>query len=139
MKFKLTGLQRIHLNEDDWWKDSQKKIAKMLQQEHKEIWAREESPWTGEKWKELTPLYKKEKDIKFPGQPILRATGKMQDKMKIRANNDGTFQVQTTSYGAAHQFGTDKLPQRAWVGIPEVAMPKIGDIVLGKIFKRSKK
>lgn len=139
MKFKLVGLQRIHLNEDDWWKDSQKKIAKMLEQEHKEIWAREESPWTGEKWKELTPLYKEVKDKTFPGQPILRATGKMQDKMKIVANEDGTFNVQTTKYGAAHQFGTDKLPQRSWVGIPEVAIPKIEDIILGKIFKRSKK
>ena len=106
MKFKLVGLQRIHLNEDDWWKDSQKKIAKMLEQEHKEIWAREESPWTGEKWKELTPLYKEVKETKFPGQPILRATNTL-EQCTLIAGND--IQSRLIKYSSIHSKKRHKI------------------------------
>lgn len=139
MKFELKGIKRITFNEDDWWKDSQKPIARMLTQENREYWGREQNPWDGSKWKELKPEYKQQKELTFGAQPILRASGKMQDSMKIRANNDGTFQVQTTKYGAAHQFGTDKLPQRTWVGIPESAVSKMEDIILKHLFLKSKK
>jgi phage gpG-like protein len=138
MKFELKGLDKITFNEN-WWEDSQPKVAKMLEREHKDVWAKEQDPWSGDKWKELKPDYKQKKEMKFGSQPILRASGRMQDQMKIRANTDGTFQVQTTKYGAAHQFGTEKLPQRTWVGIPEAAVPKIEEIVLKNLFQRKGK
>ena len=135
IKFEMKGLDKPLFNKD-WWKDSQPKVAKMLEKEQKDYWDREQNPWDGSKWKELKPQYKQKKELKYGNQPILRATGRMQDDMKIRAKPDGTFNVQTTTYGAAHQFGTPKLPQRTWVGIPEGAEPKIGDIVLRHLFKR---
>ena len=128
-KFDLKGIKGDLFNED-WWEDSQPKVARMLRQEHNDYWAREQDPWDGSKWKDLKPKYREQKALKFGQQPILRASGKMQDQMKIKANSDGTFNVQTTKYGAAHQYGTSKLPQRTWVGIPETAVPKIEEIAL---------
>jgi phage gpG-like protein len=139
LKFEIKGLDRIKFDEDGWWERSQPKVAKMLEQEHRDVWAKEQSPWDGSKWKELKPEYKEKKELKWGPQPILRASGRMQDNMKIRANNDGTFQVQTTKYGAYHQFGTPKMPQRVWVGIPEFAVPKMADIVCYNLFQRKGK
>ena len=138
LKFDLKGLDGGLFNED-WWEKSQPKVAKMLEQEHKDYWVREQDPWDGSKWKDLKPKYRQQKELKFGTQPILRASGKMQDQMKIKANSDGTFNVQTTKYGAAHQYGTDKLPQRTWVGIPESAVPKIGDIVLKNLSNKRRR
>ena len=136
--FQLKGLKDPFFNENDWWEKSQPKVAKMLVTEHRDTWAREQDPWDGSKWKELKPAYREKKELKYGTQPILRASGRMQDNMKIRANNDGTFQVQTTKYGAYHQFGTAKMPQRVWAGIPESAMPKMMDIVMKNLFNKKK-
>lgn len=138
MDLKIKGLGDGDFFNEDWWEDSQPKVAKMLQDENREIWPKEQNPWTGDKWKELKPKYKEQKTKKFGEQPILRATGRMQDQMKIVPNNNGTFNVQTTKYGAAHQFGTERLPERTWVGIPDSAIPKIEDIVLKNISKKKK-
>jgi phage gpG-like protein len=136
MDLKIKGLGDGNFFNLDWWEDSQPKVARMLEQEHKDVWSREQNPWDGTKWKELAPKYKEQKLKKHGPQPILRATGKMQDTMKIRPTNNGLFDVKTTSYGADHQFGTDRLAERTWVGIPDQAIPKIEDIVLKNISKK---
>jgi len=139
MEFKIKGLGDGDFFNEDFWEDSQKQVAKMLEQEHRDsVWPKEQNPWDGTKWKELTPKYKEQKFKKHGAQPILRATGKMQDQMKLVPNNDGTFNVKTTSYGADHQFGTDRLAERTWVGIPDQAIPKIEDIVLKNISKKKR-
>lgn len=135
--FKIKGLgEGDFFNDDSWWKDSQPKVAKMLEQEHKDVWSREQDPWTGEKWKELSPNYREQKLKKFGAQPILRASGRMQDTMKISPTNGGLFNVQTTNYGPYHQFGTEKMAARTWAGIPDQALPKIADITMKNILKR---
>lgn len=135
MKITIKGLGEGDFFNEDWWEDSQPKVAKMLEEENRNNWPKEQNPWTGEKWKELKPKYREQKEKRFGGQPILRASGRMQDQMKIVPNNTG-FNVQTTRYGGYHQFGTEKMPERTWVGIPDSAMPKINDIVCKNLFKR---
>lgn len=139
MKMTVKGLGDGDFFNEDWWEDSQPKVAKMLVDENRSTWPKEQNPWTGEKWKELSPKYKEQKEKKFGGQPILRASGRMQDQVKIRPTNDGLFNVETTKYGGFHQFGTDKMPERTWMGIPDSAMPKINDIVSKNICKRKRK
>ena len=115
IEFKLKNLPTINLN---WWTPTQKQWAPILLKDQKLSWQRESDPTTGRPWKSLTPDYRLSKDKKYPGEPILRATGKMQDRAKIQPKEDG-FEVQTTAYGRYHQFGTLKMAARPWVGIPD--------------------
>lgn len=139
MKLTIKGLDDGDYFNLDWWEDSQPKVAKMLEQEHREsVFPKEQNPWDGNKWKELSPRYREQKLKKHGPQPILRATGKMQDQMKISPTNNGLFNVQTTKYGADHQFGTDRLAERTWVGIPDQAIPKVQDIVAKNISKKKR-
>lgn len=71
------------------------------------------------KWKALSPAYKKWKDKKYPGQPILVRTG--DTRAALTSNTSHTINIptaQTLTFGVAlkypiyHQRGGKKLPQR---------------------------
>ena len=96
----------------------------MLLKDHAVPWRQETDPTTGRPWKALSPSYRRRKNRTHPGEPILRATGRMQDTAEIVPKGRG-FDVKTTKYGAYHQFGTLKMTARPWVGIPDTSLQKI--------------
>ena len=127
---KIKNPPRINLN---WWAPTQREWAPILLAEQKPFWKDERDPTTGGPWAKLSADYRAWKDKKYPGQPILRATGRMQDTAKITPYQTG-FKVNTTPYGAYNQFGTSRMPARPWVGIPPKALASLGAIAFKNIF-----
>jgi hypothetical protein len=123
LKFKVTGLPAQPFNLG-WWKPTQVEWAPTLLKDHQAPWRSESDPTTGRPWVPLSRKYGDRKQKKWPGAPILRASGAMQDGAIIQPWRQG-FRVQTTSYGAYHQFGTSKMPARPWVGIPDKSLEQI--------------
>lgn len=112
---------------EDWWGSSKNAIARILQEDNEAAWVQERDPQTGNAWaprKQPTG-----------GWPILRKTGKMQDKVKIRPVAIGVFATTTTSYGPYHMTGTKRMPARPWLGIPSKSMPRIETAVAEAILR----
>jgi phage gpG-like protein len=120
-----------------WWKPTQKEWAPILLKDHAVPWRQESDPTTGRPWASLSPKYREQKQKRYAGQPVLRATGKMQDSAKIVPKGDG-FDVKTTQYGRYHQSGTSKMPARPWVGIPDKSLKQIAAIAWKHILSKSK-
>ena len=133
MQFKGKGLV-VNLN---WWKPTQKEWAPILLQEQKPFWRRESDPSTGRPRAKLTPNYAKRNAVLFPGEPILRATGKMEDEAEIFTYKD-LFKVRARFYGVFHQFGTKKMAARPWMGVPDTALDKLPPIAWKHIFSKMK-
>lgn len=111
----------------NWWNPSKYALARILQEYNEEAWSRERDPTTGLGWKAR-------KDPKG-SWPILRRSGKMQDKVKIRPVAVGIFATRTTSYGPFHMTGTSRMPARPWLGIPSTAIPEMTSVVRSAILK----
>lgn len=125
MSFKFSG--SVQLFNPNWWGSSKNPMADILQQDNEEAWSRERDPQTGKGWaprKQPTG-----------GWPILRKTGTMQDKVKIRPVAPGIFATKTTSYGPFHMSGTSRMVARPWLGVPETSMPKLTAVVKKAIIK----
>ena len=122
----------------DWWKPTQRQWAPVLLKDHAVPWRQQSDPTTGKPWAVLTPRYALVKLRKYPGQPILRATGEMQDTARIVPQDEG-FAVQTTSYGKYHQFGTSRMVSRPWMGIPDTSLEKLPAIAWKNILSKPKK
>jgi len=132
--FEIKNLPVINL---DWWAPTQKEWAPILLKDQKPFWKDEQNPTTGRPWKALNPGYADRKSKKFPGEPILRATGRMQDTAKILPWQQG-FKVQSTNYGPYQQFGTSRMPARPWMGIPPKSLAQLGVIAFKNIFTKRK-
>jgi phage gpG-like protein len=130
IEFKVKNMPSINTA---WWPKTQREWAPVLLAEQKPFWKDERNPTDGTPWQRLSPDYRAWKDKKYPGQPILRATGRMQDTAKIVPYQTG-FKVSTTPYGAYNQFGTSKMPARPWMGIPPKALAALGAIAFKNIF-----
>jgi hypothetical protein len=126
------GLRLLNLR---WYPPTQKEWAPILLKDQKVPWQQQSDPTTGRPWARLSPNYARKKAKKYPGQPILRATGTMQDGAKITPWQTG-FNVLATFYGAYHQFGTSKMPARPWVGIPDKSLIQICPIAWKNILSR---
>jgi phage virion morphogenesis protein len=135
INFVLRGLPTINL---DWWAPTQRRWAPVLRRDQEVPWRAESDPTTGRPWQALSVKYERYKRKRYPGQPILRATGKMQDRAKIRPMGEG-FDVKTEKYGRYHQFGTRKMPARPWVGIPDISLKKIVPIAWRNILSRPRR
>jgi hypothetical protein len=122
--FKIKNLPTVNLN---WWEPTQKQWAPILLKDQKPSWQQDSDPTTGRPWKSLTLKYRSWKDKRYPGQPVLRLTGAMQDRAEIQPNKDG-FEVKTTAYGVYQQFGTRKMVARPWVGIPKTSLQHLAPI-----------
>jgi hypothetical protein len=131
---KGNGLRPLNLN---WWKPTQKQWAPVLLKDHRTPWTQESDPTTGRPWARLTPPYASWKSKNYPGQPILRLTGEMQDNAKILPWQDG-FKVKSRFYGVYHQFGTSKMAARPWMGIPDKSLEQIVPISWKNILSRPK-
>ena len=112
------GFKPVNLN---WWRPTQEQWSKDLLRDNKKYWQKEEDPSTGRPWAPLAPGYRAWKQAKTGGKPILQLTGRMQKTAKIVPFESG-LQVQTTSYGPYHQFGTGKLVARPWMGVPKESL-----------------
>ena len=130
IEFKIKNMPSINL---DWWKPTQKEWAPVLLKDQKPFWKDEKNPTTGKPWERLSPGYAAWKDKKYPGEPMLRRTGRMQETAKILPYQQG-FMAKTTSYGPYQQFGTKRMPARPWLGIPPVALAQLGAIAFKNIF-----
>lgn len=75
----------------------------------------------GEPWKKLSPRYKKRKDSKFPGKPILVATGKMRNSFRSKTGKLQTELYNTSEYFKFHQSNKPrtKLPRRVMMKIDD--------------------
>jgi hypothetical protein len=130
IEFKIKNMPSVNLN---WWAPTQKQWAPILLKDQKPFWKRERNPTTGEPWERLSSGYAAWKAKNYPGEPILRRTGRMQDTAKIVPYQQG-FKAKTTSYGPYQQFGTSRMPARPWLGIPPVALAQLGVIAFKNIF-----
>jgi phage gpG-like protein len=137
IEFKFRRGQDLRPFNTAWWAPTQKQWAPILLKLQGPYWKREVDPTYQRPWARLSPAYKKWKDRKYPNQPILRATGKMQDTAKIKPQGQG-FEVKTTDYGAYHQFGTTKMPARPWMGIPDDSLKAIVPIAWKNILSRKR-
>ena len=135
ISFKVKNMLSVNL---DWWKPTQKQWAPILLRDHAVPWRQESDPTTGRPWASLSKKYREKKQKKYAGQPVLRATGKMQDRAKIKPKGEG-FDVKTEKYGRYHQFGTSKMPARPWMGIPDTSLKHIVPIAWKNILSKSKK
>ena len=132
ISFRIRSLPTINLG---WWKPTQKEWAPVLLRDHLIPWRQESDPTTGRPWAALSVKYREYKVKRYPGEPILRATGKMQDTAKIRPRGEG-FEVKTTKYGRYHQSGTPRMPARPWMGIPDTSLRHIVPIAWKHILSR---
>jgi phage gpG-like protein len=132
MRFKVKGLHPMNLR---WWKPTQEDWVPVLLDDHPQFWKRQVDPTTQRPWKRLTSSYKEWKNERYPGQPILRLTGNMQDYAYIFTKGD-RFLVRSTYYGKYQQFGTSEMPARPWMGVPDVSLKQIVPIAWKHILSK---
>lgn len=76
-------------------------------------------------WDPLSPKYAAWKATRYPGQPILQATGTMMESVTERPMGVEAIEAQFAVFGtgveyaAYHQQGTPQMPQRRIVELPE--------------------
>jgi len=134
--FKLTGngLTPLNLN---WWKPTKEEWVPVLLDDHPQFWKSQVDPTYQRPWQQLSPRYRSWKSEHYPGQPILRATGLMQDVAYIYTRGD-KFLVRSTNYGKYQQFGTSKMPARPWMGVPDISLKQIVPIAWKNILSRKR-
>lgn len=102
----------------------------------------------GGSWAPLSPAYAAAKARRFPGRPILEASGRMKGSLTQAGHPDSFRRITRTSYergtsvpyASAHATGTSRMPARPPVGVTEADFDKwytaLGDYVeeqLGRI------
>jgi phage gpG-like protein len=134
--FKITGngLTPLNLN---WWKPTKEEWVPVLLDDHPQFWKSQVDPTYQRPWQQLSPRYQSWKSEHYPGQPILRATGLMQDVAYIYTRGD-KFLVRSTNYGKYQQFGTSKMPARPWMGVPDISLKQIVPIAWKNILSRKR-
>ncbi len=134
IKFKVqgNGLAPMNLN---WWKPTKEEWVPVLIDDHPQFWKRQVDPTTERPWQRLSPRYAAWKNQKYPGQPILRATGLMQDSAYIFTKGN-QFIVRSTDYGADNQFGIGRQTARPWMGVPDISLKQIVPIAWKNILTR---
>ncbi len=120
-----------------WWKPTKEEWVPVLIDDHPQFWKRQVDPTYQRPWARLTPRYANWKSQNYPGQPILRATGLMQDLAFIYTRGN-VFKVKSTPYGKYHQFGTSRMVARPWIGVPDISLKQIVPIAWKNILKRYK-
>jgi phage gpG-like protein len=74
----------------------------------------------GGRWVPLSPAYKKWKEVRYPGKPILHLTGRLKRSLSVLGGEDSIRDAQPDSltlgtkvpYAGYHQRGTSKMPAR---------------------------
>jgi hypothetical protein len=123
IKFKLT----VPVVNTNWWESSKNEIAAVLLEENRVDWEAEREPNTGSRWQPRKPP--------TGGWPILRKTGTMQDRTKIKPGLKGIFSASTVSYGPYHMTGTSRMVARPWLGVPDRSLPRIAGVIGRSVFR----
>lgn len=118
-----------------WWQSAKREWGDTLIEDNKPYW-KNQTEVNGRPWKPLSASYRAWKAGKFGNAPILRLTGQMQDSVQIITylRND-KIDVQTTKVGPYHQFGTDTIPKRPWIGVPDKSLRRLSNISWKYILK----
>jgi phage gpG-like protein len=136
IRFKVSGDGLIPMNLK-WWTPTKTQWVPVLLDDQQPFWKRQVDPTYQFPWKSLSPRYAKWKAENYPGEPILRATGLMQDASYIYTVGN-KFKVRSTRYGAFHQFGTSRMSARPWMGVPDTSLQHIVPIAWKNILSRKK-
>jgi hypothetical protein len=136
IRFKTQGNGLIPMNLN-WWKPTKEEWTPVLLDDHPAFWRKEVDPTTGRPWAKLNPRYAAWKAKKYPGQPILRATGTMLDSAYIFTQGN-RFLVRSTDYGPDNQFGIGRQPARPWMGVPDISLEQIVPIAWKNILSRKR-
>ena len=128
------GLTPMSLN---WWRPTKEEWVPVLLDDHPQFWKRQVDPTYQRPWQNLSPRYAAWKSREYPGQPILRATGLMQDAAYIFTKGN-QFIVKSTDYGADNQFGIGRKPARPWMGVPDISLKQIVPISWKNILSRKR-
>ena len=128
------GLTPMNLN---WWQPTKREWTPVLLDDHPQFWKQQVDPTYLRPWQQLSPKYAKWKSENYPGQPILRATGLMQDIAYIYTRGN-VFYVKSTDYGQYQQFGTSKMVARPWMGVPDISLKQIVPISWKNILSRKR-
>ena len=136
IRFRATGNGLIPMNLR-WWQPTKREWTPVLLSDHPQFWRREVDPTHQTPWSSLSPRYVVWKGKHYPGEPILRASGLMQDVTSIYTRKD-QFIVKSTPYGAYHQFGTSRMPARPWMGVPDISLKQIVPIAWRNILSRKR-
>lgn len=130
-ELKLKGKSKLF--NENWWFPTRREWIPMLLTDNKKFWVAQTSPY-GIPWKPLTRGYKAWKIAHYGDQPILRASGRMQDTAKIKSWGDRIF-VKTNKQGIFHQFGTTKMASRPWMGVPDLSLQRLPALAWKNILK----
>jgi hypothetical protein len=136
IRFKTQGNGLLPMNLN-WWKPTKEEWTPVLLDDHPAFWRKEVDPTTGRPWAKLNPRYAAWKAQKYPGQPILRATGTMLDSAYIFTRGN-RFLVRSTDYGPDNQFGIGRQPARPWMGVPDISLKQIVPIAWKNILSRKR-
>lgn len=136
IRFKVQGNGLVPMNLN-WWRPTKEEWTPVLLDDQAQFWRQQVDPTYGRPWATLNPVYSKWKAERYPGQPILRATGLMQDSAYIYTRGNA-FLVKSTPYGAYNQFGTSKMPARPWMGVPDISLKQIVPISWKNILSRKR-
>ena len=94
-----------------------------------------ESDPIGRAWPELSPGYRRWKERTHPGLPILVLSGDMRASATGENAADRRIEPREAvywvpqEYAAAHQFGTERIPQRWFFGASEETKSAIEELV----------
>lgn len=95
----------------------------------------------GGSWAPLSPAYAAAKARRFPGRPILEASGRMKGSLTQQGHPDSFRRITRNSYergtsvpyASAHATGTSRMPARAPIGVTEADLDRwsvsLGDFV----------
>ena len=138
IRFKLdnSGKGLVPLN-TRWWRPTKEEWVPVLLDDHPQFWKSQVDPTYKRPWQKLSPGYNKWKNKHYPGNPILRASGLMQELAYIYTRGD-RFLVRSTPYGGYQQFGTSEMPARPWMGVPDVSLKQIVPIAWKHILSRKR-
>jgi len=132
MSIEITGLETIQKSLNTLsqslgkteMKSTMTTIGNMITNTIEESFEREQSPW-GEKWRELDPKTKKQKQRKGKSNLILRSSGDLADEWQVTASSE-SVEVSSNAksekefaYGAVHQWGSKKVAARKFLPISE--------------------
>ena len=134
IKVTVNGLIPMNLR---WWKPTKEEWVPVLLDDHPQFWKQQVDPTYQQPWARLTPRYAAWKNERYPGNPILRATGLMQDAAYIYTVGN-KFMVRSTGYGAGNQFGTPGKAARPWMGVPDISLKQIVPIAWKNILSRKR-
>lgn len=95
----------------------------------------------GEGWQPLSTPYAQFKAVKWPGQPILRASDAMFRSLTVDGADGSVSDVTpqllqygtTTPYARYHQEGTPRMPKRKFLAVTEADRVQIKRIVVAHL------